>query len=86
VARTAGDALALATALLNKVKAPMAQFSVEAVVNPALDRGDVLDVLTPAGVVERHMAVSFAVPLTVGGTQTITTRSSRPDGDVPASE
>jgi hypothetical protein len=32
------------------------------------------------------MAEAFPVPLTIGGTQQITTRSSRPEGDVPATE
>jgi hypothetical protein len=83
---TTGQAIAAGTTLLNKVKGLAAQVNVEAVVNPALDRGDVFYVLMPGGVVERHLAESFQVPLTPAGTQQITTRSSRPEGDVPATE
>jgi hypothetical protein len=82
---TQAQALQAATALLNKVKAINAQLNVTAIVNPALDRGDVITVLTPDSK-ERHLIDALTIPLDVGGTQQITTRSSRPDGDVPASE
>lgn len=83
---TSGQALVAAKALLNRVKAVNAQLNVDAVVNPALDRGDVITVLTPDGTSELHLVDSVSIPLEVGGTQQITTRSSRPDGDVPAGE
>jgi hypothetical protein len=83
---TSTQALYAATALLNKLKAVNAQLNVEAVVNPALDRGDVITVLTPDGTTELHLIDSLTIPLEVGGTQQITTRSSRPEGDVPAGE
>lgn len=83
---TSGQALAAATALLNRIKAVNAQLSVDAIVHPGLDRGDVITVLTPDGVTERHLVDSLTIPLTVGGTQQITTRSSRPEGDIPAGE
>lgn len=83
---SAGQALTAAKALLGRVKAVNAQLSVEAIVNPALDRGDVITVLTPSGIVERHLADSLTVPLDVGGVQRITARSSRPDGDIPEGE
>lgn len=84
--RSAGQAMAAALALLNRVKAVNAQFSLDAVCNPALDRGDVITVLTPTGITERHMIDSLTIPLDVGGAQRITTRSSRPEGDIPEGE
>jgi len=83
---TSAQALVAAKALLNKVKGVNAQLNVEAVVNPALDRGDVVTVLTPDGTTELHLIDAATVPLDVTGTQQITTRSSRPDGDVPSGE
>lgn len=75
-----------ATALLNRLKGINAQLNVEQIVHPGLDRGDVIIVLTPDGATERHLIDSLTIPLDVGGTQTITTRSSRPEGDVPTGE
>lgn len=83
---TSGQATAAATALLNRVKAVNAQLSIDAVVHPGLDRGDVITVLTPDGSTERHLIDSLTIPLTVAGSQQITTRSSRPEGDIPAGE
>jgi hypothetical protein len=83
---TSGQATAAATALLNRVKAVNAQLSIESVVHPGLDRGDVITVLTPDGTTERHLIDSLTIPLTVNGSQQITTRSSRPEGDIPAGE
>lgn len=84
--RSANHALAVGPAILNRVKAVNAQLSLEASVHPGLDRGDVITVLTPTGITERHLIDSLTVPLTVAGTQSITTRSSRPEGDVPTGE
>ena len=72
--------------ILNRVKGANAQLDLEAVVNPALDRGDVILAITADGAVELHMVASLTVPLTTSGTQSIATISSRPDGDVPAEE
>jgi hypothetical protein len=83
---TSGQALVAATALLNRVKAVNAQLNVDAVVHPGLDRGDVITVLTPDGTNERHLVDALTIPLDVAGTQQITTRSSRPEGDVPSGE
>lgn len=83
---TSAQATVAAKALLNRVKAVNAQLNVEAVVHPALDRGDVITVLTPDGTTELHLIDSLTIPLDVGGTQQITTRSSRPEGDVPTGE
>lgn len=81
-----GQALAAAKALLLQVKAVNAQFTIQSVVNPALDRGDVITVLTPSGTSELHMIDSVTIPLDVTGTQQITTKSARPEGDVPGGE
>lgn len=83
---TTGQATAAGQTILNRVKSLQAQLNVESVVNPALDRGDVIEVIAPGGVVERHLIESVTVPLTVDGSQAITTRSSRPEGDVPSEE
>jgi hypothetical protein len=83
---TSAQALVAATALLNRVKAVNAQLNVTAVVHPGLDRGDVITVLTPDGSTERHLVDAVTIPLDVAGTQQITTRSSRPEGDVPTGE
>lgn len=84
--RTTGQALAAAQAKLLQLKATNAQVSLTAAVNPALDRGDVITVLTPSGISELHMIDTVTIPLDVGGTQQIATKSGRPDGDVPAGE
>jgi hypothetical protein len=84
--RSAPQALTAARALLNRLKAINAQFTLDAVCNPALDRGDVITVLTPTGINELHMIDSMTIPLDVGGPQRITTKSSRPEGDVPEGE
>jgi kumamolisin len=84
--RSANHALEAGPAILNRVKAVNAQLNVEAIVHPGLDRGDVITVIAPGGVVERHLVDAVTIPLTVGGTQQITTRSSRPEGDVPGDE
>ncbi len=83
---SSGQATVAAQALLNRVKAVNAQLNVEAVVNPALDRGDVITVLTPDSVTELHLVDSLTIPLDISGSQQITTRSSRPEGDVPEGE
>jgi hypothetical protein len=79
--RSAPQAVIAGTTILNRVRAVNAQLDLDAVVNPALDRGDVIEVLTTTGRVERHLIDALTVPLTVSGVQSITTRSSRPDGD-----
>lgn len=80
------QALAAGRTLLNRVKGLAAQLDVTAAVNPALERGDVFYAVLADGTVERHMVASFGVPLTLAGTQQITTVSTRPEGDVPNEE
>ncbi len=82
---SAAQATAAGTTLLNRVRGLAAQLALESVVNPALDGGDVINVLLPPEradlprPVERHIIDALTVPLTVDGTQSITTRSTRPD-------
>jgi hypothetical protein len=82
----AGQMTAAGQAILRRVKGTNAQLDLEAAVNPALDRGDVVEAVTADSAVEWHLVAGLTVPLTVTGTQQIATRSSRPDGDVPAGE
>ncbi|HEX5543675.1 MAG TPA: DUF5047 domain-containing protein [Micromonospora sp.] len=84
--RSPTQALLAARAKLLQLKAVNAQVNLSSAVNPALDRGDVITVLTPDGVSELHMIDTVTIPLDVGGVQQITTKSGRPDGDVPAGE
>ncbi len=86
VVLTSGQATSAGRAILNRVKGTNAQLDLEAVVNPALDRGDVILAITADGTVEQHLVASLTVPLTTSGTQSIATQSSRPEGDVPAEE
>ena len=83
---TTAAAMEAATTILHRVKATNAQLNVDAVVHPGLDRGDVISVVTADGSTELHLVDSLTIPLTVDGAQSITTRSSRPDGDVPEGE
>lgn len=82
---TTGQATVAGTAILERVRGLAAQLSLESIVNPALDAGDVIDVLLPAvrrdlaRPVERHIIDRVTIPLTVAGSQAIDTRSSRPD-------
>lgn len=72
--------------ILNRVKGTNAQLDLTAAVHPGLEPGDVIEVITSDGAVEWHQVTECTIPLTVDGTQTIATQSSRPDGDVPAGE
>jgi hypothetical protein len=76
------QATAAAMTILERVRGLAAQLTVESVVNPALDAGDVIDVLLPQErrdlprPIERHIIDSVTIPLTVDGSQSISTRSS----------
>lgn len=74
------------TKILNRVKGANAQLDLTAAVHPGLEPGDVVEVITSDGTVEWHLVTEVTIPLTIDGTQTIATQSSRPDGDVPAGE
>lgn len=80
-ARLAGESL------LRKVRSDNAKMAVECMVNPALQEGDVMAIYIGNGIEERHMADSFNIPLIASeATHRISTRSTRPFGDVPESE
>jgi len=81
---TAAQALAAARAILGRVTGLNAQLSLDSAVNPALDPGDVISVVFPGGRVERHLIDTVTIPLDTDTAQKITTRSTRPEGDVPA--
>lgn len=80
---TAAQALAAAAAILSRTTALAAQLSLTAAVNPALEAGDTILAVFPDRHVEYHLLDTFAVPLDPQTSQPMTTRSTRPDGDVP---
>lgn len=90
--KTADQAKWAATVLLQKAKGLSAQLSMDQVVNPAVEAGDVWDIVlppeTPRGVapVERHVIDSATVPLDVDSVQTVDTRSTRPDDDLDGAQ
>lgn len=83
------DAQALATgqSILVQKRGLASQLTVESLVNPALDAGDVIQVLLPPETrggerpVENHIVDSVTIPLVNTNSQNILTRSSRPDDD-----
>jgi hypothetical protein len=86
---TTAQATLAGKSILRRVTGMAAGLDVTSVVNPALEPGDVIEVLLPARVgdvpkVERHLIDTLTIPLTNDGTQALQTRSSRPEGDVPA--
>ncbi|MFD6068918.1 DUF5047 domain-containing protein [Amycolatopsis lurida] len=72
---TTAQCQATADALLARTRGVGAQVEIEALVNPALDSGDVLAVLDPETGETRHIIDKLSIPLTPDGTQSITTRS-----------
>jgi hypothetical protein len=76
-ARQAGETI------LARVKALAYQLSLDSVVNPALDAGDVVAVLFPPSpetgrrLFENHVLDSVTIPLGATGSQSMSTRSSR---------
>ena len=87
---TVGQATAYGQSILTIAKANAAQLTLSAVPHPGLEAGDTIQVVLPDGTVERHLVQTFTIPLTTDSTstatQTITTVSSRPDGDLPAED
>lgn len=80
---TAKQATAAGQILLDRYRALAAQLTLTSIVNPMLDAGDCIGAILPRkrGLslqVERHIVESLTVPLTADGTQSITTRSTRP--------
>lgn len=64
--------------LLDQQRGRGAQLSLEAIVNPALEGGDIIAAVFDDGTTELHILDGFTVPLTIDGTQSITTRSVAP--------
>lgn len=87
VLKTAAAAQQAGRALLAQKVGVARQLSLEAVSNPALDASDVIEVVLPridrttTRPVEKHIIDSVSVPFSPGGTQAISTRSTRPDTD-----
>jgi hypothetical protein len=84
---TAQQAITAGQARLAQTTALASQLTLEAVPNPALDDGDTITAQLPperwgqARTVEWHLIDSLTVPLVPSkNAQTITTRSTRPDG------
>jgi hypothetical protein len=73
-----GQATAAAQALLAKSVGAAFSVTFAAVPNPALDGGDVIQIVYPTGQVELHMIQTLAISLSTGA-MTGTTRSNKPD-------
>ncbi len=75
---SAEQARVIATRNLAKFAGAAATLDVSAVPNPALEAGDVVEVITdparPAETVRRHVVDSLTIPLTAGGAFTMRTR------------
>ena len=82
---TTAQAVAVARANLARHLGAAATLDVSTVPNPALEAGDVIDVVTdptdPASTVRRHAVDSFTVPLSPGGAFPIKTRDLRDASD-----
>jgi hypothetical protein len=78
---TVPQCTAAATALLERVRGLGVQIEMEQLVNPALDAGDVIQ-LVQGGVVTTHIVDQVSIPLTPDGSQSLGTRSS----DLPPPE
>lgn len=63
-------------ALLERVKGIAAGVQLEALVNPALEPGDVVEVVLDDGTRQLHILDQAPVPLTPSGSQTLVTRST----------
>jgi hypothetical protein len=71
---TTGQCTAAATSMLERVKGVQASVSLSAIVNPALEAGDVVDVFDE-GRRQAHIIDRVNIPLKVGTAQSIDTRS-----------
>ncbi|GAA3877728.1 hypothetical protein GCM10022243_48080 [Saccharothrix violaceirubra] len=69
-----GMATTAATTILARARGMQASVTLDAIVNPALDAGDVIRVVDE-GRTTTHIVDKLTVPLGVGGVQTISTRS-----------
>ena len=79
--RTTDQATLAAEALLARVRGYSCSVTVEAVPNPALEPGDVVEVRLPDGTRQRHICDKVPIPLAPGASQALETRSA---ADLPA--
>lgn len=77
---TTEQAQAAAAALLARAKGYVATVTVEAVPNPALEPGDVVEVRLPDGTRQRHIVDKVPLSFSASDSQSLTTRST----DLPA--
>lgn len=77
---TTDQAVSAATALLARAKGYVATVTVEAVPNPALEPGDVIEVRLPDGSRQRHIVDKVPLGFSADSSQSLTTRSV----DLPA--
>lgn len=75
---TVGQATTAAQGLLDRVRGLTRTVSLSAVPNPALDAGDVIQVVYPDGTFERHVVDSLTIPLGPDASMPIGTRSTNP--------
>lgn len=75
------QANAAAQSLFARVRLPAMQLEFDQVVNPALESGDVVQVVLSDGSIERHLIERINTPLMVDGVQEIIARSTRAEDD-----
>lgn len=75
---SAALATSAATGLLARTKGLTRSVSLSAIPNPALDAGDVIQVVFPDGLTERHVIDSLSIPLDPTSSMPIGTRSTDP--------
>jgi hypothetical protein len=75
---TLTQAQTAAAGLLARTKGLTRQVALTSVPNPALDAGDVIQVVFPDATFERHIVDSLTIPLTPGESMPIGTRSTDP--------
>ncbi len=76
---TNAQALSAAQSILARALGLRGSLELSTLVNPALEAGDRVDVVFQDGSSQRHIVDSFAVPLTVGGSMTLSTRATEPE-------
>lgn len=79
---TEEQCIAAGTALLERVKGYAATVQLQTLVNPALESGDVIELVLDDGARQLHIVDQVPVPLTAASSQTLATRSI----DLPAEQ
>ena len=70
-----GQAEATAADMLSRVTGYIANVSITQIVNPALEPGDVIELVTLDGVKQRHIIDTVPIPLSATESQSLTTRT-----------